>query len=196
MRCLLVGMFAATLCGGGVPLSSAFLSQRHHHPAPAQSAVFPNSHVGNPRVLHRHGHGLYAASDESSPPTPLCDLQTFLRLTDLVPTGGAAKLAIQGGECLLNGHVETRRAKKLFDGDVVTFGEEATSLDVTEQVALYGYVYKTKTKKIKPLARVDADGNKEFGGRFRSEEWRAARKQKKTERKTQNSAKRKEEELE
>jgi ribosome-associated protein len=191
-------MFAATLFSSGVPLSSAFLSQRHHHPAPARSGVVPNSHRINPGVLHRHGHGLSAAIDESSSPdgTPLCDLQTFLRLTDLVPTGGAAKLAIQGGECLLNGHVETRRAKKLFDGDAVTFGEEATSLDVTEQVALYGYVYKTKTKKIKPLARVDADGNKEFGGRFRSEEWRAARKLKKTERKTQNSAKRKEEELE
>jgi ribosome-associated protein len=116
-----------------------------------------------------------------------------LRLTDSVPTGGAAKLAIQAGECLLNGVVETRRAKKLFDGDVVTFGGGEATLDVTEHVALMGYVYKVKAKKVKPLPRIDADGNKEFGGRFRSEEWRVERKQKKTERKTQNSAKRKEE---
>jgi hypothetical protein len=34
---------------------------------------------------------------------------------------------------------------------------------------------------------VDMNGNLEFGGRYRSEEWRKERKQKKAERKAQNS---------
>lgn len=36
-------------------------------------------------------------------------------------SGGEAKDRIQGGEVLVNGEVDTRRGKKLHDGDVVTF---------------------------------------------------------------------------
>lgn len=123
--------------------------------------------------------------DQSSGPI-LCDLQTLLRLTGASDTGGSAKLAIQSGACRLNGTVETRRAKKLFAGDVVSFRGEKYSVD---QVVLdKNYAYKTKEKKIKPEARVDEFGNKEFGGRFRSDEWRAERKQKKSERKKSNAA--------
>ena len=125
--------------------------------------------------------------------TPLCDLQTFLRLTDQVSTGGAAKVAIQSGTCLLNGLVETRRAKKLFVGDLVKL-QNGQSLDVKNEVVMRGYVFTTKAKKEKPLPTVDADGNKEFGGRYRSDEWRAERKQKKSERKGQKRTKKDEEE--
>lgn len=117
--------------------------------------------------------------------TPLCDLQTFLRLCNLVQSGGEAKNVIQNSLCLLNDAVETRRSKKLFQGDTVTFGD-ATNLDVATEVKKKGYVYKPKVKKVKPLPRVDADGNLEFGGRYRSEEWRAERKLKKEERKRKN----------
>eukprot|EP00545_Synedropsis_sp_CCMP1620_P012888 CAMPEP_0119015846 /NCGR_PEP_ID=MMETSP1176-20130426/11685_1 /TAXON_ID=265551 /ORGANISM="Synedropsis recta cf, Strain CCMP1620" /LENGTH=150 /DNA_ID=CAMNT_0006969169 /DNA_START=16 /DNA_END=465 /DNA_ORIENTATION=- len=96
-----------------------------------------------------------SSSSPSSPPTPLCDLQTFLKLTNLVPTGGDAKASIQGGKCLLNGEVEVRRAKKLFPGDTVTFKE--TTLDVSDEVSTRGYVYKLKKKKVKPVAKVDTD---------------------------------------
>lgn len=54
-------------------------------------------------------------------------LDQFLKLCDLVQSGGEAKHLIQGGQVLLNGVVETRRSKKLQPGDVVTLGEyEAT----------------------------------------------------------------------
>lgn len=119
------------------------------------------------------------------PQTPLCDLQTFLRLCNLVESGGEAKNVIQNSQCLLNDVVETRRSKKLFPGDTVTFGD-VTNLDVATEVKKKGYVYKPKVKKVKPLPRVDADGNLEFGGRYRSEEWRAERKLKKEERKRRN----------
>ena len=107
----------------------------------------------------------------------MCELQTFLKLTGAVETGGEAKFAIQSGECYLNGEVETRRAKKLFSGDQVGF--KGNTLDVVDECLKRAYEYKVKEKKAKPVARVDADGNLEFGGRFRSEEWRAERKQKK-----------------
>lgn len=47
------------------------------------------------------------------------DLQDFLKLRELVDTGGEAKFRIQNGEVLLNGLPETRRRRKLRRGDVV-----------------------------------------------------------------------------
>mmetsp|Transcript_32675 Transcript_32675/g.64754 ORF Transcript_32675/g.64754 Transcript_32675/m.64754 type:complete len:185 (+) Transcript_32675:97-651(+) len=117
----------------------------------------------------------------------LCDLQTFLRLVSVVDSGGQAKFVIQDGQCLRNGETETRRAKKLYQGDSVTFG--GATYDVAEGVHAKGYTYKPKVKKQKPVAEVDADGNLEFGGRYRSEEWRTERKLKKEERKRENSSK-------
>ena len=134
-----------------------------------------------------------SAEDETQPPssnpeqTPLIDLQTFLKLCDLVQTGGEAKSVIQDGQVRLNWDVETRRAKKLFAGDEVSFGD--TTLDVADEVTNRGYVYKVKKKKAKPAAKVMDDGSLEFGGRYRSEEWRAERKQKKAERKSRNAEK-------
>ena len=48
-------------------------------------------------------------------------LDQFMKLAGMVSTGGQAKLVIQGGEVLVNGIVETRRKKKLTNGDKVTF---------------------------------------------------------------------------
>ena len=46
-------------------------------------------------------------------------LNQFLKLMGIVPTGGQAKLMIQGGEVLVNGMVETRRGKRILPGDQV-----------------------------------------------------------------------------
>lgn len=63
-------------------------------------------------------------------PNPPLDLQTFLKLSGLVETGGEAKFRIQGGEVWLNGQIETRRRKKLAIGDVVRYaGQELTVAD-------------------------------------------------------------------
>ena len=118
---------------------------------------------------------------------PLCDLQTFLRLCNLVDSGGQAKTAIQNSQVLLNGIIETRRSKKLFDGDKVSLLDNTTvELDVASEVQKKDYVYKPKVKKVKPLPKVDENGNLEFSGRYRSEEWRAERKVKKADRKRMN----------
>ncbi|OQY44385.1 MAG: RNA-binding protein [Anaerolineaceae bacterium 4572_78] len=47
------------------------------------------------------------------------ELGQFLKLNNLVSSGGEAKILIQGCEVKVNGMVETRRKKKLRLGDVV-----------------------------------------------------------------------------
>ena len=56
-------------------------------------------------------------------------LDQFLQLCG-VPTGGQAKLLIQGGEVMLNGEVETRRRKKLVVGDSVELDGEVYEVGV------------------------------------------------------------------
>lgn len=48
-----------------------------------------------------------------------------LKAANLVEDGVEAKYVIQDGEVLINGEVDTRRGRKLYDGDVISFhGEE------------------------------------------------------------------------
>lgn len=51
-------------------------------------------------------------------------LDQFLKVKGIVDTGGQAKLLIQAGEVKVNGQIETRRGRKLMQGDrVYTMGE-------------------------------------------------------------------------
>ena len=63
-------------------------------------------------------------------------LNDALKLSGLAETGGHAKVMIQAGEVLVNGEVETRRKRKLKEGDVVSVGEEefVLELDAEEEV--------------------------------------------------------------
>jgi ribosome-associated protein len=47
-----------------------------------------------------------------------------LKASNLVGSGGEAKVLVQGGEVRVNGDVETRRGRKLRAGDVVEVGDE------------------------------------------------------------------------
>lgn len=47
-----------------------------------------------------------------------------LKAANLVESGVMAKLAVQDGLVSVNGEVETRRGKKLVDGDIVSFEGE------------------------------------------------------------------------
>jgi ribosome-associated protein len=55
---------------------------------------------------------------------PGTTLGQALKAASLVGTGGEAKVLIQAGEVSVNGEVETRRGRKLEDGDVVEVGDE------------------------------------------------------------------------
>lgn len=48
-------------------------------------------------------------------------LDSFIKWQGLAETGGQAKLDIQNGLVRVNGKVETRRGRKLVQGDKVTY---------------------------------------------------------------------------
>lgn len=55
---------------------------------------------------------------------PGTTLGRALKAAGLVGTGGEAKVMIQAGEVSVNGDVETRRGRRLEEGDVVEVGNE------------------------------------------------------------------------
>jgi ribosome-associated protein len=56
------------------------------------------------------------------------ELHKILKFEGLVPSGGVAKLAIDSGDVLVNGEVETRKRKKIYAGDVIEFNGEIIRL--------------------------------------------------------------------
>jgi len=48
-------------------------------------------------------------------------LDSFMKWQNLIDTGGRAKIVIQDGEVEVNGQIETRRGRKLIEGDKVTY---------------------------------------------------------------------------
>ncbi|OJF13932.1 RNA-binding S4 domain-containing protein [Couchioplanes caeruleus] len=52
-------------------------------------------------------------------------LGQFLKLADLIDTGGEAKVLIAVGDVTVNGEVDTRRGRQLHPGDVVAVGDRA-----------------------------------------------------------------------
>jgi ribosome-associated protein len=56
--------------------------------------------------------------------TPFIKLDSFLKMTGAVGTGGEAKIRISEGEVRVNGEVELRRGRKLYPGDQVVLGNE------------------------------------------------------------------------
>lgn len=64
------------------------------------------------------------ASKQAAPrPIPIrkapIELSQFVKLANVVMTGGEAKSLIQAGEVKVNGEFETRRSRKLQVGDIV-----------------------------------------------------------------------------
>lgn len=61
-------------------------------------------------------------------------LNDMLKLSGIAQTGGQAKVLIQSGEVKVNGEVETRRKRKLKQGDVVQVHGEDYLLELDEAV--------------------------------------------------------------
>lgn len=51
-----------------------------------------------------------------------------LKAANLVESGVMAKIVIQDGLVTVNGETETKRGKKLYDGDVVSFENETIKI--------------------------------------------------------------------
>ncbi len=60
-------------------------------------------------------------------------LDQFLKLAQVVQTGGEAKMRIQAGEVQVNGEVERRRGRKLYHGDVVVVDGEELVVQTTDE---------------------------------------------------------------
>ena len=58
-------------------------------------------------------------------------LGQFLKLANLVESGGEAKPLVIDGAVTVNGEVETRRGRQLVSGDVVSLGGQSARV-VTE----------------------------------------------------------------
>ena len=57
--------------------------------------------------------------------TEFIKLESAMKLANILPSGGTAKLEIQDGNVLVNGEVCTIRGKKLYPGDRFRFdGQE------------------------------------------------------------------------
>ena len=59
-----------------------------------------------------------------TPPEETIKLDQFLKLAQIVDSGGQAKHLIQAGYVRVNGEVETRRGRKLHHGDVVLVDDD------------------------------------------------------------------------
>ncbi|MDF1523097.1 MAG: RNA-binding S4 domain-containing protein [Trueperaceae bacterium] len=60
-------------------------------------------------------------------------LDHALKLAGVAATGGQAKQLIQGGSVRVNGEVETRRKRKLVEGDVVEVGDESFEIALSDE---------------------------------------------------------------
>jgi ribosome-associated protein len=57
-------------------------------------------------------------------------LDSFLKWQGWVDTGGQAKTLIQEGQVRVNGQIETRRGRKLVNGDKVTLGGHTITVNL------------------------------------------------------------------
>lgn len=55
--------------------------------------------------------------------TAYIKLDSFLKMINVVGSGGEAKIIIAEGEVYVNGTVEIRRGRKLYPGDRIRFGD-------------------------------------------------------------------------
>jgi len=59
-------------------------------------------------------------------------LDDALKLAGVAATGGEAKMLIQGGAVRVNGEVETRRKRRLIEGDVIEIGDDSFEIALSD----------------------------------------------------------------
>ena len=60
-------------------------------------------------------------------------LDQFLKVTNVAASGGEAKLIIRSGEVSVNGEMEIRRGRKLYDEDVVTVEDVSFTVHLSSE---------------------------------------------------------------
>lgn len=64
--------------------------------------------------------------------TPFIKLDSAMKLSDSVGSGGTAKMIIENGEVRVNGEVCTMRGKKLYPGDAFSYDNTVYTVAVKE----------------------------------------------------------------
>ena len=64
--------------------------------------------------------------------TEFIKLESAMKLANILPSGGTAKLEIQEGNVLVNGEVCTMRGKKLYPGDKFTYDGQTWCIHAAE----------------------------------------------------------------
>ena len=60
------------------------------------------------------------------------ELYKVLKFEGLASSGGEAKLLIDDGQVSVNGEVETRRRRKIVDGDTIAFAGESMQMKLVQ----------------------------------------------------------------
>lgn len=56
-------------------------------------------------------------------------LESFIKVQGVTSTGGHAKIMVTAGQVSVNGQIETRRGRKLRQGDVVLVDNQSLAVD-------------------------------------------------------------------
>ena len=62
--------------------------------------------------------------------TEFIKLESAMKLANIIPSGGTAKMVIQDGLVEVNGEVCTMRGKKMRDGDKAQYGDRIVEVSV------------------------------------------------------------------
>lgn len=73
-------------------------------------------------------------SCETHMPDEFIKLDQFLKITDVARSGGEAKLIIRSGEVSVNGEMELRRGRKLYDNDVVMVEDTSFTVHLSAEL--------------------------------------------------------------
>ncbi|MEL6902843.1 MAG: RNA-binding S4 domain-containing protein [Cyanobacteria bacterium J06606_4] len=60
-------------------------------------------------------------------------LDQFLKVIEVASSGGQAKILIRSGDVSVNGEMELRRGRKLFNADIVTVDEVSYTVHLTAE---------------------------------------------------------------
>ena len=70
-------------------------------------------------------------------------LDQFMKLAGLAKSGGEAKHMVQNGEAQVNGELETRRSRKLRDGDIVSVHDRTVKVRLDSRATQGGGGWET-----------------------------------------------------
>ncbi|MFT6984229.1 MAG: ribosome-associated protein [Psychromonas sp.] len=79
------------------------------------------------------------------------ELYKILKIENLVSGGGEAKQVISEGYVYLNGEIETRKRKKIYAGDLVSFNEQHFQIALKGETEQYEFVEEADSHQAKAI---------------------------------------------